>query len=290
VDASVRDSVRASVDASVRNSVRDSVGDSVDASVRDSVRASVDASVRNSVRDSVGDSVRASVDAIRKAVNDSRSKSWWYVFGGQFWAGGWWGSPSYVSFFTDVCGLNLPPDTMKAAKAYQETVESACWWWPHRDFVIVSERPLWIDRDERGRLHSETRAAIQWPDGWGLHMWHGTGVPAEWIENRKTLDVRLALTHPQIEQRRAAAEIIGWQRVLAELPHRVVDADTDPTIGTLLSVDLPDAPDSRFLKVLCGTKREFVLPVPREMKTALEANSWTYDVPQIDVKNLEART
>jgi hypothetical protein len=115
-------------------------------------------------------------------------------------------------------------------------------------------------------------------------------VPAEWIANRATLDPAIALTDPSVEKRRAAAEIIGWPRVLAQLSPRTIDKDADPQIGELLEVDLPDAPKSRFLKVECGTKRTFVLPVPSEMQTALEANSWTYDIPAVDLKQLEART
>jgi len=41
----------------------------------------------------------------------------------------------------------------------------------------VSERPRWIDRDKNGKLHAETRNAIEWPDGWGLHVIHGQRQP-----------------------------------------------------------------------------------------------------------------
>jgi hypothetical protein len=114
-------------------------------------------------------------------------------------------------------------------------------------------------------------------------------VPREWVENKAALDPATALTWRNVEQRLAAAEIIGWARVLESLNPMVVDAD-DPEIGTLLRVDLPDAPGSQFLRVRCATGRTFCLPVPSEIKTALEGNSWTYDVPQVDIKQLEART
>jgi hypothetical protein len=162
------------------------------------------------------------------------------------------------------------------ALAFQRTCESACWWWPHRDFVIVVDRPCVISRDESGRLHSETGNAIEFRDGWGVAAWHGTVVPVEWIRNRRTLDPSIALSERSVERRRAAAEIIGWARILATLPSRTIDKDPDPQIGTLLAVDLPDAPDSRFVLVRCATGRDFALPVPREMTMALAANAWTY--------------
>jgi hypothetical protein len=101
------------------------------------------------------------------------------------------------------------------------------------------------------------------------------------------------MTHPQIEQRRAAAEIIGWSRVLNAMSARVINRDGDPQIGTLLEVDLPDAPKSRFLRVRCGTGRDFCLPVPREIDTALAANAWTYGVEADRMnlfRNYEVRT
>lgn len=66
--------------------------------------------------------------------------------GGQFWVGGyWWGSPAYVSFILDVMGLDIGRDLELKARAYAATASAACWWWPHNDFVIVSERPTHID-------------------------------------------------------------------------------------------------------------------------------------------------
>jgi hypothetical protein len=69
-----------------------------------------------------------------------------------------------------------------------------------------------------------------------------------------------------------------------------VDVDA-PHIGTLLEADLPDAGKARFLRVRCGTAREFVLSVPVEMKTAKEANAWTYPgCTDNDIDQMEART
>ena len=118
-------------------------------------------------------------------------------------------------------------------------------------------------------------------------MWHGVRIPDAWLKTKPT--AKEALTWPNIEQRRCAAEIVGWAAIMNELKPRVIDTD-DPEIGELLEVDLPEAPKSRFLRVRCGTGRLFCLPVPVEMKTALEANCWTYDVPPDVIKSLEIRT
>ena len=101
---------------------------------------------------------------------------------------------------------------------------------------------------------------------------------------------QIALTHTNVEQRRAACEILGWKRILNELDVTVVDTDPDPQIGELLEVTLPDIGKEKFIKVLCGTGRTFILPVPPTMRTALEANAWTYDIPANLMKQKELRT
>ena len=91
------------------------------------------------------------------------------------------------------------------------------------------------------------------------------------------------MTWPNIEQRRAACEIVGWARILKELDARTIDKDDDPKIGELLEVELPNSGTERFIRVQCGTGREFAIPVPRDCgDTALEANAWTYGLDSVD--------
>ena len=55
-------------------------------------------------------------------------------------------------------------------------------------------------------------------------------------------------------------------------------------------LDIPDIGREKFLKVKCGTGREFAIPVPPDMKTALEANAWTYAIEPDVLRMLEVRT
>lgn len=143
--------------------------------------------------------------------------------------------------------------------------------------------------DERQLLHNETGPAVVW-NGDKQYWWHGTRVQEQWIEDKDAVDPKLALTWENVEERRALCEILGWERVLSTLSPTTVDTDPDPEIGTLIRVDLPDAPGSQFLKVRCGTGRTFVLPVPENMETALEANAWTFGISPEDLQMLEVRT
>jgi hypothetical protein len=51
----------------------------------------------------------------------------------------------------DVLGLDIGREMELRARAYAATCESACWWWPHKNFVIVSERPHTLEM-RKGKL------------------------------------------------------------------------------------------------------------------------------------------
>lgn len=166
------------------------------------------------------------------------------------------------------------------------------WWWPYRRECVMCERPSAIHTDPAGRLHAAREPAVRYRDESALYVWHGTAVPRNWIESPEQLDVTLALTWRNIEQRRAAAEIIGWKRVLERLGALTVDKDPDPAIGELVEVSLPGRESETahlLLKVRCGTQRDFVLSVPPGMRSAREANAWTYGL-ETDEYQLEVRT
>lgn len=226
-------------------------------------------------KETAGPKSKELVEGLRRAI-----QSTWNRHNG----GAWWISfVAWGTFVRDVLGCDIPIGP-------REDVDLSCgWWWPHRQFVMVCDRPRELHRDVDGRLHSPSGPAIEWRDGWGLYFWRGTRVPKEWIEDPSSIDPRTALTHENIEQRRSAAEILGWERVLNLLQPVTIETDPDPQIGQLLEVHIGGTRE-RFLKVLCGTGRTFVLPVPPEMTTALEANAWTYGVDGITLKSLEART
>jgi hypothetical protein len=111
-------------------------------------------------------------EAITSCVGDLGH---WCLWRWQNLVGDWftipWGPPQW-SFSRDVLGIAPPPDAASWAKALEECAMSAGWWWPHRHFVMVCDRPLEIHtakRRVRGRdryvLHRVGAPAILWRDG-----------------------------------------------------------------------------------------------------------------------------
>ena len=209
--------------------------------------------------------------------------NWQRVYqGGNMWAA--WAS--YLASFRDVLGLDLPEHVSYAC--WEEAAREGGFRVMHEEFCIVSDFPEYIKIDNENRPHCENGPSHRWRDGWELFHWHGTAIPGEWVTGKKP-SAREALTWENVEQRRAACEIIGWVNILAGLDAKVIDEDEDDEVGTLLEVEIPDSGKERFLQVRCGTGRTFALPVPPEMRTALEANSWTYGLDKLDFKP-EVRT
>jgi hypothetical protein len=175
----------------------------------------------------------------------------------------------------------------------------------YEDVVVMQDRPERIKFDEQNRLHCQDGPAIRYRDGYSVYAWHGVRVPAKWIDDPNGLTAQEALKVPNMEQRRAACEILGWAKILKDLKAKVIDEDVDPEIGTLVEVNIPEIGKERFLKVLCGTGREFAIPVPafenvtdaktgkskrKAINTALEANAWTFGLPADMLRDLEVRT
>ena len=162
------------------------------------------------------------------------------------------------------------------------------WWIAYRDLCIISDRPQYMLFDDRNRLHCDHGPAIMYRDGWDIHAWHGTRIPRTWMDG-KTLTATRALNQANIELRRVACEIVGWDEILKQIGARVVNQDPNPQIGTLLIATIPggdgrtrwnnrEETAQQFLRVKCGTGRMFAIPVPPNMRTAREANAWTYGI------------
>ena len=183
--------------------------------------------------------------------------------------------------FAEHIGVKLKKETAEHLDIMERISTQCEWWWPYEGICVVSQRPTDVKFDDQRRLHSEAGPSVTYADGYSLYAWHGTRVPEEWIKNPGSLKAEDALKWENAEQRRAAFEIIGWEKFLKMMGAKLLDKDDDPTVGELYEVT-HDAigGTSKFLRMYCPTGRWFAEPVPPEMKTALEANAWGWDLPK----------
>ena len=236
-------------------------------------RDQVGAQVRDQVWAQVGDQVG---DQLKNAAFNSMSTQFEAGFAG------------YITFLRDVCGWTDP--SLEKFEVFETLVKNCGWTWWHENVLAISDRPTIINRDDQGRLHCETGPSIAYRDGWGLHHWHGTAIPAEWITDRSKLTPSIALKCENVEQRRAACEILGWVNILRDLKAKTIDTDNDPEIGELVEVKLPDlVKKAKFLRVRCGTGREFAIGIPPHINKALDAQAWIVGLEPKDFTRPEIR-
>ena len=137
---------------------------------------------------------------------------------------------------------------------------------------MVCERPTHIDRDAQGRLHSLTRKAIAWPDGWGLHRIHGINVPAYVVERPDQITVERIEAEGNAEVRRVMIDRFGTQRFMRESGAKALHKDD---FGTLYERRFADGSRSLAVHVLNSTVepdgqvREFWLRVHPELRPLL---------------------
>ena len=217
------------------------------------------------------------------------------------WKQVWGAWESYWLAYYDL-GLAFSGDTplrprLNAMTAAAHTCGA---WLPMRGAVIVGDRPDNIRRDNTGRLHSNNGPALTYADGYTLHAWHGTRVPA-WVIDAPTIE-QIAVER-NTEIRRCAIESLGWPTYLDRLGVSPVSVEPDPgNPGHDLALyDVPDARslfggDVRLLVMSNasrdrdGSRRIFAETVPASCASAVDAAAWQFGADPTTYRALERAT
>ena len=245
------------VEAQVGDQVWAQVGDQVMAQVRAQVWAQVGAQVGDQVWDQVGDQVG-------EAMYGQHDSGWL----------------SFYAFFAKACGF----ESAKRLEPLTRVAASCGWVWMFSGAAIMTDRPHTLRRDSDNRLHCENGPAVEYRDGFSIYAWHGTRVPAHWIEQRESLSPAEVLASDNVEQRAAGAAIIGWPKMMEVLDAKVIDSDPDPDHGDLIEMRLPGLPEpGLFLRAYCKRNGLICEGVPRvsdidgkPIKTVRAAQAWSF--------------
>ena len=282
IDAATYDATRTATRDATRDATYDATRDATYAATYDATRAATRDATRTAINKKHYTETYGLIDAgLRSGVGkfgfECADSSWRMCSGGNFWSG----TTCFLSFFKDI--VKLPLDYTKYEFWEKATIHGS-YRIMHPEFCMISDRPRVLKLDDQGRPHCEDGPYIQWSDGMGMYAWHGTMVPEYWIMQRDLLTATDALKWDNVEQRRVACEIVGWNNILKNLNAKTIQKDDDPQIGELVEVEIPEVGTEKFLRVTCGTGREFALPVPPNMETALQANAWTYGIEDFEYK------
>lgn len=240
------------------------------------------------IRDSIVDTVRATAGADLLGLT-------WYGQHDADWV-------ALYDIYRRVAGPCFRPADNAQLDLWVLLARSCGWWWPREDVCVVAERPAVIRTEpipgsDSGelRLHG---AAVVFTDGWAVHAWHGTPVPA-WVIDGPTVEHIAA--ERNIEVRRCAIERIGWATFIDKAGLAIVGRAPDPgNPGSELRLyDLPyaqwGAPTRLLLAVngsveRDGTRRRYGLHVPRWFDDPVDAAAWSYGITGPQYSQLQRRT
>ena len=236
------------------------------------------------LRDQLRDQFRGQLeDQFRGQLEDQLRGRLWKVHDSLWFIGGW--DNFWLAFYKFGQEIGVAYKNQDHLDAYTDYATEAGVMYAYKGIAFASDRAEKLSFDDERRLHCENDYAMKFRDGYGLCSWHGVRVPDEWILS-KSLDAKTALAQQNMEQRRVACEIVGWNNILLELKAKRIDKHDNPFVGELLEVELPDIGREVFLKVKCPTGRDFAMPVPPHIKTSEQAQRWLRPVPSFCEDNL----
>jgi hypothetical protein len=95
-----------------------------------------------------------------------------------------------------------------------------------RGAAILTDRPTVLSLDQQTRYHAESGPALAYADGYTLHSWHGTGVPADLVE--VGWSVAQIMAEENAEIRRCGIERMGWPEFIDAAGFKLADTADDP--------------------------------------------------------------
>ena len=178
---------------------------------------------------------------------------------------------SFESLLDEVC--HLDHGKLAEARAYRLAQSSACWWWPHSRFVIVSERPDRLSFGSDGSGHCETGPAFLWRDGWGVWLWHGIAVDEQIVMRPETQTVAQIDGETNADVKAIRIGRFGWPRYLRETGAACLHHRKNEIEGTMEALYQTKAGERRLVAT-CPTGRVFAMGVPSQIQTCEEAQNW----------------
>jgi hypothetical protein len=176
-----------------------------------------------------------------------------------------------------------------------EVARSAGPWWALDGLAIVSERPLVLRRDDRGRPHCADGPAIAWADGREAHAWHGVAVEPWVVTDPGRITVEAVGAERNVEVRRVLVERLGEERLIREGGAKLVHEDETGRLWRRELARLDWSWGSRDEPIVVvevrnatpepdGSHRIYYLRVPPTMRTAREAVAWTFGLGAVEYR------
>lgn len=189
----------------------------------------------------------------------------------------------FYDFFLNECNV----DSCAKLKGLMNLAKNCGWWMPYNELCVLQHKPIFIKRDEQGRLDNIDGPAVTYRDGWSVYAVKGVRVPGWIIDTPDKIKVSDIDDEENAEVRRVMIEQYDRDnpgRYLMDSGAEMIHQDD---WGKLYRKELSGDPEPMVMvKVINstaepdGTFKEYFLRVPPSMSTAREAVAWTFNVDE----------
>ena len=183
------------------------------------------------------------IDFSKVSVNVSELKMFDFVYPyviGSFWAYYF----AWIETMEAIGVKNLP-----AEKDHFIEIHKIGFVFPLTDLIVATQKPSIIKKNKQG-LHCENGPALAYSDGVSeFYYLNGVIMKKEQVMTPpEKMNSKEVLAEPNVEVRRELIRKMGIDRLVDELPHKIMDKQDN---YELLSVSLSDeVPDARYLKMI----------------------------------------
>jgi hypothetical protein len=191
-------------------------------------------------------------DELRSVFNDHLRLEEWACHG------------SYFDFLVSVIGCSIEATFWEAF----QTLTTECGWiFPFENICGICDHPISISFDEKGLLHQEGKAAIEFADGFSVYSYHGVTLPEVYGKLHPSDWEPEWLLKENDELREALFQGVDYLKVCQKFPTTELDIWKN---CTLLKIDQEiNGEQVHVLKVVEPTSRNvYAVRVSSHLRTA----------------------
>jgi hypothetical protein len=162
-----------------------------------------------------------------------------------------------------------------------------------KDVAILCSTPKKTKKDDQGRLHSVSEAALQWKDDQNDYFIHGVMFEEDLWEKvtKRELKIKEMLQIQNIEQRHTAIQLYGYNTLIDEIDAELMNRSKRGNELYLLNNSLIRGRSIKLLKYKCpSTDRIYFSFVPDDMHFADNAMAWKFNLTPKEYDNLDIET
>ena len=279
VDSQVDSQVQSQVWSQVQSQVSSQVRSQVDSQVQSQVWSQVQSQVDSQVWSQVSSQVQSQVSSQVRSQVRSQIKDFIYpYFDCQFWAG-WF---SFYEFLKNEVGISFSNE--KEYNAFKDCQKYGMAF-PLDELCIVCQPPTTIKKNSDG-LHCTDGPALSYNGDNEIYALNGVSMPKKYVlTGEENITAEMVMKETNVEIRRELLRKVGIERILNDLPHKVLD-----TVGNyeLYSLDLSDElTNCKYLKMTNPSVGCFHLEgIEPSINTVEEALKWRNNNMFVDAEIL----